>query len=212
MLRLWQGRRAMNEKAKKKTAAQMVGVVIFMGALAWASVPFYDWFCRVTGFGGITQVADSGSEIVLSETVKVRFDESLERDMPWEFKPVQREIEIQIGATGLAFYEAYNPTDKPVAGTASYNVTPYEAGGFFSKIDCFCFEEQVLMPGERVQMPVTFFVDPEIIEDRDAKYTKVITLSYTFYEKDISLEPAKFSVNTKNNFNQLPSEGKTNGA
>ena len=212
MLRLWQGRRAMNEKAKKKTAAQMVGVVIFMGALAWASVPFYDWFCRVTGFGGITQVADSGSEIVLSETVKVRFDASLERDMPWEFKPVQREIEIQIGATGLAFYEAYNPTDKPVAGTASYNVTPYEAGGFFSKIDCFCFEEQVLMPGERVQMPVTFFVDPEIIEDRDAKYTKVITLSYTFYEKDISLEPAKFSVNTKNNFNQLPSEGKTNGA
>jgi len=212
LLRLWQGRRAMNEKAKKKTAAQMVGVVIFMGALAWASVPFYDWFCRVTGFGGITQVAESGSEIVLSETVKVRFDASLERDMPWEFKPVQREIEIQIGATGLAFYEAYNPTDKPVAGTASYNVTPYEAGGFFSKIDCFCFEEQVLMPGERVQMPVTFFVDPEIIEDRDAKYTKVITLSYTFYEKDISLEPAKFSVNTKNNFNQLPSEGKTNGA
>ena len=212
MLRLWQGRRAMNEKAKKKTAAQMVGVVIFMGALAWASVPFYDWFCRVTGFGGITQVADRGSEIVLSETVKVRFDASLERDMPWEFKPVQREMEIQIGATGLAFYEAYNPTDKPVAGTASYNVTPYEAGGFFSKIDCFCFEEQVLMPGERVQMPVTFFVDPEIIEDRDAKYTKVITLSYTFYEKDISLEPAKFSVNTKNNFNQLPSEGKTNGA
>ena len=212
MLRLWQGRRAMNEKAKKKTAAQMVGVVIFMGALAWASVPFYDWFCRVTGFGGITQVADSGSEIVLSETVKVRFDASLERDMPWEFKPVQREIEIQIGATGLAFYEAYNPTDKPVAGTASYNVTPYEAGGFFSKIDCFCFEEQVLMPGERVQMPVTFFVDPEIVEDRDARYTKVITLSYTFYEKDISLEPAKFSVNTKNNFNQLPSEGKTNGA
>ena len=212
MLRLWQGRRAMNEKAKKKTAAQMVGVVIFMGALAWASVPFYDWFCRVTGFGGITQVADSGSEIVLSETVKVRFDASLERDMPWEFKPVQREMEIQIGATGLAFYEAYNPTDKPVAGTASYNVTPYEAWGFFSKIDCFCFEEQVLMPGERVQMPVTFFVDPEIVEDRDAKYTKVITLSYTFYEKDISLDAAKVSVNTKNNFNQLPSEGKTNGA
>ena len=202
----------MNDKAKKKTAAQMVGVVIFMGALAWASVPFYDWFCRVTGFGGITQVADSGSEIVLSETVKVRFDASLERDMPWEFKPSQREIEIQIGATGLAFYEAYNPTDKPVAGSASYNVTPYEVGGFFSKIDCFCFEEQVLMPGERVQMPVTFFVDPEIVEDRDAKYTKVITLSYTFYEKDISPQPAKVSVNTKSNFNQLPTEGNPNGA
>ena len=212
MPKLWQGCPEVNDKAKKKTAAQMVGVVIFMGALAWASVPFYDWFCRVTGFGGVTQVADSGSDVVLSETVKVRFDASLERDMPWEFKPVQREIEIQIGATGLAFYEAYNPTDKPIAGTASYNVTTYEAGGFFSKIDCFCFEEQVLMPGERVQMPVTFFVDPEIVEDRDAKYTKVITLSYTFYEKDISLKPEKVSVNTKSNFNQLLSEGNPNGA
>jgi cytochrome c oxidase assembly protein subunit 11 len=201
-----------SDKAKKKTALQMVGVVFFMGSMAWASVPFYDWFCRVTGFGGVTQVASGGSEIILGETVKVRFDASLERDMPWEFKPVQREIEIRIGATGLAFYEAYNPTDKPVAGTASYNVTPYEAGGFFSKIDCFCFEEQILMPGERIQMPVTFFVDPEIVEDRDAKYTKVITLSYTFYEKEITPEPAKVSENAGSKLNQLLSEGKQNGA
>lgn len=170
-----------SKKAKNKTVIQTVSVVIFMGAMAWASVPFYDWFCRVTGFGGITQVAESGSDTVLSETMKVRFDASLERNMPWEFKPAQREMEIQIGATGLAFYEAYNPTDRPVAGTASYNVTPYEAGGFFSKIDCFCFEEQILMPGERVQMPVTFFVDPEIVDDRDAKYTKVITMHLTYH-------------------------------
>ena len=202
----------MSNKAKKKTALQMVGVVFFMGSMVWASVPFYDWFCSVTGFGGVTQGASGGSEIILGETVKVRFDASLERDMPWEFKPVQREIEIRIGATGLAFYEAYNPTDKPVAGTASYNVTPYEAGGFFSKIDCFCFEEQILMPGERVQMPVTFFVDPEIVEDRDAKYTKVITLSYTFYEKEITPEPAKVSENAGSKLNQLLSEGKQNGA
>ena len=198
--------------SNNRIVIMLVTVVFLMLGLAYASVPLYDLFCRVTGFGGVTQVADSGSDVVLSETVKVRFDASLERDMPWEFKPVQREIEIQIGATGLAFYEAYNPTDKPIAGTASYNVTPYEAGGFFSKIDCFCFEEQVLMPGERVQMPVTFFVDPEIVEDRDAKYTKVITLSYTFYEKDISLKPEKVSVNTKSNFNQLLSEGNPNGA
>lgn len=190
-----------SKKAKNKTLIQTVSVVIFMGAMAWASVPFYDWFCRVTGFGGITQVAESGSDTVLSETMKVRFDASLERNMPWEFKPAQREMEIQIGATGLAFYEAYNPTDRPVAGTASYNVTPYEAGGFFSKIDCFCFEEQILMPGERVQMPVTFFVDPEIVDDRDAKYTKVITLSYTFYEKDLPLEQENASLNRKINFN-----------
>ena len=201
----------MSKKAKNKTVIQTVSVVIFMGAMAWASVPFYDWFCRVTGFGGITQVAESGSDTVLSETMKVRFDASLERNMPWEFKPAQREMEIQIGATGLAFYEAYNPTDRPVAGTASYNVTPYEAGGFFSKIDCFCFEEQNLMPGERVQMPVTFFVDPEIVDDRDAKYTKVITLSYTFYEKDLPLEQENASLNKKINFNQLLSEGNPNG-
>ena len=201
----------MSKKAKNKTVIQTVSVVIFMGAMAWASVPFYDWFCRVTGFGGITQVAESGSDTVLSETMKVRFDASLERNMPWEFKPAQREMEIQIGATGLAFYEAYNPTDRPVAGTASYNVTPYEAGGIFSKIDCFCFEEQILMPGERVQMPVTFFVDPEIVDDRDAKYTKVITLSYTFYEKDIPLEQENASLNRKINLNQLLSEGNPNG-
>jgi len=200
-----------SKKAKNKTLIQTVSVVIFMGAMAWASVPFYDWFCRVTGFGGITQVAESGSDTVLSETMKVRFDASLERNMPWEFKPAQREMEIQIGATGLAFYEAYNPTDRPVAGTASYNVTPYEAGGFFSKIDCFCFEEQILMPGERVQMPVTFFVDPEIVDDRDAKYTKVITLSYTFYEKDLPLEQENASLNRNINFNQLLSEGNPNG-
>ena len=211
MLRLYRGWPVVSKKAKNKTVIQTVSVVIFMGAMAWASVPFYDWFCRVTGFGGITQVAKSGSDTVLSETMKVRFDASLERNMPWEFKPAQREMEIQIGATGLAFYEAYNPTDRPVAGTASYNVTPYEAGGFFSKIDCFCFEEQILMPGERVQMPVTFFVDPEIVDDRDAKYTKVITLSYTFYEKDLPLEQENASLNRKINFNQLLSEGNPNG-
>ena len=211
LLRLYREWSVVSKKAKNKTVIQTVSVVIFMGAMAWASVPFYDWFCRVTGFGGITQVAESGSDTVLSETMKVRFDASLERNMPWEFKPAQREMEIQIGATGLAFYEAYNPTDRPVAGTASYNVTPYEAGGFFSKIDCFCFEEQILMPGERVQMPVTFFVDPEIVDDRDAKYTKVITLSYTFYEKDLPLEQENASLNRKINFNQLLSEGNPNG-
>jgi cytochrome c oxidase assembly protein subunit 11 len=101
---------------------------------------------------------------------------------------------MRIGETGMVFYEAYNPTNRPVAGTASYNVTPYEAGNFFTKIDCFCFEQQVLQPGERVEMPVTFFVDPEIVDDRDAKYTKVITLSYTFYETDLPQETAQADV------------------
>jgi len=170
---------------KTKTVAQLAGVVVLMGGLAWASVPFYDWFCRVTGFGGVTNVADAGSTEMLDQTIKIRFDASKERGMPWEFKPMAREMELRIGEDGLAFYEAYNPTDRPVAGQASYNVTPYEAGSFFVKVDCFCFEEQVLQPGERVQMPVSFFVDPEIVTDRDAKYTHTITLSYTFYEIDL---------------------------
>ena len=170
---------------KTKTVAQTVGVVVLMGGLAWVSVPFYDWFCRVTGFGGVTGVAATGSDVILDKTIKIRFDASKERDMPWEFKPMQREMELRIGETGLAFYEAYNPTDRVVAGSASYNVAPYEAGGFFSKIDCFCFEEQVLQPGERVQMPVTFFVDPEIVDDRDAKFVPVITLGYTFHEIEL---------------------------
>lgn len=169
----------------QKTVMQTVGVVVLMGGLAWASVPFYDWFCRVTGFGGTPgQVSASGGE-VLDQTVKVRFDGSLNNGMPWEFKPVVREMEVRIGETGLAFYEAYNPTDKPVAGQASYNVTPYTAGAFFEKIDCFCFTEQVLAPGERVQMPVSFFVDPEMVNDRDGKFVHTITLSYTFYEIDL---------------------------
>lgn len=185
----------------QKTAAQLAGVVVVMGALAWASVPFYDWFCRVTGFGGVTGVAEAGSDEILEQTITVRFDASKERDMPWEFTPVAREMEVRIGETGLAFYEAYNPTGRPVAGQASYNVTPYSAGGFFEKIACFCFEEQVLQPGERVQMPVSFFVDPEIVEDRDGKYVHTITLSYTFYEIDLPEGYASLDVQAETNTN-----------
>ncbi|MDP5359044.1 MAG: cytochrome c oxidase assembly protein [Paracoccaceae bacterium] len=159
-----------------------------MGSLAWASVPFYDWFCRVTGFGGATNVAETGSDVILDQTIKVRFDASLERDMPWTFKPEVREMEIRIGETGLAFYEAHNPLDVPVAGQAAYNVTPYEAGVFFDKIECFCFTEQVLMPGETVMMPVSFFVDPAIVDDREGKFVHTITLSYTFYQIDLPEE------------------------
>ena len=182
----------MRVEGKSKTVVQTVGVVLFMGSLGFASVPLYDWFCRVTGFGGTTQVSEVANEDILDRTMMVRFDASLERDMPWEFTPVERTMEVRIGETGLAFYEAYNPTDRPVAGSASYNVYPYEAGGYFSKIQCFCFEEQVLMPGERVLMPVSFYVDPEIVDDRDAKYTHSITLSYTFYEIDLLEEDTAF--------------------
>lgn len=186
---------------KIKTASRLVGVVIFMGALAWASVPLYDWFCRVTGYGGATGYADAGSDVVLDQTITIRFDANIERDMPWQFRPEVREMEIRIGETGLAFYEAYNPTDVPVAGSAAYNVAPFIAGGYFSKIDCFCFEEQVLQPGERVLMPVTFFVDPAIVEDRDAKHLGHITLSYTFYQIDLPEETAAVALPANTSLN-----------
>lgn len=171
--------------APAKTVVRLIGVVVLMGGLAWASVPFYTWFCQVTGFGGQPGVSEVAPDEILDQTINIRFDASLERDMPWTFRPVERTMEVRIGETGLAFYEAHNPTDKPIAGSAAYNVFPYEAGAFFSKIQCFCFEEQVLEPGETVQMPVTFYVDPEIATDRDGKFVHSITLSYTFYEIDL---------------------------
>ena len=182
---------------KTKTLLQLVGVVVFMGAMAWAAVPFYNWFCRVTGFGGTTNVASATTGTILDREIKIRFDGSKARDFPWEFKPAQTEMTMKIGEDGLAFYEAYNPTDKPIAGQASYNVYPYEAGGYFNKIECFCFTEQVLMPGERVQMPVNFFVDPEIVDDPDAKHINHITLSYTFYEIDLP-EGVQAALDTNN--------------
>ena len=173
----------MNQNSK--TALKALALVLMMGGLGFASVPLYDWFCRVTGFGGVTQVADEGSETILEQTVQVRFDASKDRGFAWEFKPVERTTDIRIGETGLAFYEAYNPTDRPIAGTASFNVYPYAAGYYFNKVQCFCFEMQILQPGERVQMPVSYFIDPEIVEDREAKYIKTITLSYTFHETEL---------------------------
>ncbi|MDI3336450.1 cytochrome c oxidase assembly protein [Defluviimonas aestuarii] len=181
-----------------RVAAMLVGVVVTMGALAWAAVPFYDWFCRVTGYGGTTNVAAENTSEILDEIVTVRFDANIAPGMPWEFRPVQNEMKLRIGETGMAFYEAYNPTDKPVAGSASYNVSPDLAGYYFNKIQCFCFTEQVLQPGERVEMPVVFYVDPELVDDRDAGRIRNITLSYTFYqtalpEAQASLSPAEGS-------------------
>ena len=167
---------------------RLVGLVSVMLALSFAAVPFYDWFCRVTGFGGVPAVVESEATEVLEQEITVRFDATTMRDMPWDFKPVERQMRIRLGETGLAFYEAHNPTDRPIAGTASFNVTPYSAGEFFAKIDCFCFEMQVLEPGQTVQMPVSFYVDPEILSHPEAKRVHTITLSYTFYETDLPEE------------------------
>lgn len=172
-------------QSSRKTVILLVGVVLTMASLSFAAVPFYRWFCQVTGFGGTTSVAAKGSDVILEDQVTVRFDASLDSGMPWTFKPVERKMTLKIGETGLAFYEVYNPTDQVVAGSASFNVFPYSAGGYFTKIDCFCFKMQVLQPGERVQLPVSFFVDPAIKDDPEGKYVSEITLSYTFYQTDL---------------------------
>jgi len=192
----------MSDKAKNKVAFRLLGLVTVMLALSFAAVPFYNWFCRVTGFGGVTQTAVEESDKILDREITVRFDGSLDSNMPWEFKPVERKVTLRIGETGLAFYEAHNPTDQVIAGTASFNVYPYSAGYYFNKIQCFCFEMQVLQPGETVQMPVTFYVDPEIVDDIEAKYVNNITLSYTFHVTDLPDQQASLATDTKTKVNK----------
>ncbi|MDE0766338.1 MAG: cytochrome c oxidase assembly protein [Amylibacter sp.] len=192
----------MSESSKNRIAFRLLFLVAFMLAMSFAAVPFYDWFCRVTGFGGVTQKAVEESDVILDRKITVRFDGSLDSNIDWKFKPVQRTMTLHIGETGLAFYEAHNPTDRVIAGTASFNVYPYSAGYYFNKIQCFCFEMQVLQPGETVQMPVTFFVDPEIINDREAKFVKNITLSYTFHATDLPTEQASLASTMQTKVNK----------
>ena len=167
-----------------RLAFVLLSVVVGMVGLSYASVPLYDLFCRVTGYGGTTQQAEIAPDVVLDREMTIEFDANTSREMPWEFKPVEHKLTMKVGESALAFYEAYNPTDRAIKGTATFNVTPQKVGQYFTKIDCFCFTEQVLQPGERVDMPVTFFVDPEIDNDPNAKEVKVITLSYTFFISD----------------------------
>lgn len=182
------------QKSNTRILTMLVGVVVVMGALAWAAVPFYNWFCKVTGYGGTTNVSLTASDTVLDEMVRVRFDANVDDNMGWTFRPMQREMKIRIGENAMAFYEAINTTDKPITGTASYNVAPETAGYFFNKIECFCFTEQTLQPGERVEMPVSFFVDPELIDDRDAGRIRDITLSYTFHLTDPPAPPKQAAL------------------
>lgn len=168
-----------------KTAAALVGLVLTMGALSFAAVPFYDWFCRVTGYAGTTQTAETGSTEVLDQTITVHFAASKEIGMPWNFRAVEPEITVKLGQNALVFFEAHNPTSRPVAGTASYNVSPDSAGLHFIKVECFCFTQQILQPGETVQMPVSFYVDPALASDPEANRIQDITLSYTFHETEL---------------------------
>ena len=176
--------RSTKKTRNSRTATGLLLVVVGMGSFAYASEPLYRLFCQVTGYGGTTQIADKiiPAAVAVDRVVDVRFDANVNHKLPWRFEPVQKEIRVKIGEQTLAFYEATNISDKPLVGTATFNVTPYKAATHFSKIDCFCFTEQVLQPGQTVQMPVSFFIDPEIVKDKDADDLATITLSYTFFQ------------------------------
>ena len=169
-------------RRKTVTALVLAGCAAGMVGLSFASVPLYRLFCQVTGYGGTTRVADAAPGAVSERVFTVRFNADVGQAMPWRFRPAQRQITVRAGESALAFYHASNPSDDAVAGTAAYNVTPAKAGPYFNKIACFCFDEQVLAPGESVEMPVTFFIDPEIDSDRNLDEVTTITLSYTFFK------------------------------
>jgi cytochrome c oxidase assembly protein subunit 11 len=158
-----------------------LAIVVGMVGMSFAAVPLYDLFCRVTGFGGTTQVAAETSDEVLDRTVRVRFVADVDRALPWDFRAETNEVEVRIGEPMTIDYWAENTSDEPTAGTAIYNVAPAKSGLYFVKVQCFCFEEQVLMPGQRVQMPVYFYVDPALAEDANLDDVRVITLSYRFF-------------------------------
>lgn len=174
-------------RLRKRERSIVIVCVLIVGGMtgmAYAAVPLYDMFCRVTGYGGTTQVAERSSDVILDREMTIRFDAGVAKGMPWDFAPKERRVTVRVGENRLAYYAAHNPTDRTITGTATYNVTPQKAGIYFNKIACFCFTEQVLAAGESVDMPVTFFVDPALADDPEMDDVKTITLSYTFFVKD----------------------------
>lgn len=171
-------------------AAALFAVAGGMVGLAFASVPLYQLFCQITGYGGTPKIGATAPVAAVSDRViKVRFDANLNADLEWVFKPKQRQITVKLGEPSLAFYTAKNVGERTVSGTATYNVAPFKAAKYFSKIDCFCFSKQTLAPGEEVAMGVEFFVDPEIFNDPNTRELRSITLSYTFYPAANDGEP-----------------------
>src|SRR3979490_2995072 len=157
-------------------------VVVLMLGAAYAAVPFYNWFCRATGFNGTTQVAPSApSGAPLARKIAVRFDANVAPGLPWKFEPEQTEIEVKIGEVVTVFYNVTNQSARTTSGQAAYNVAPLTVGAYFQKINCFCFTEQTMAPGEKREMPVVFYVDPALVADSENDGLKTITLSYTFY-------------------------------
>jgi cytochrome c oxidase assembly protein subunit 11 len=170
-------------KNKNSIALICAGVVVLMTGAAFAAVPLYRLFCQVTGFNGTVMKASAAPDVVLDQTVLVRFDTNV-RGLPLAFRAEQVSQRVRIGATGIAYFDVTNTSDAPVAAMAAYNVVPEHAGPYFQKLECFCFEEQMIAPGQTIQFPVQYFVAPEMATDRESRGIREITLSYTFYPAD----------------------------
>ncbi|GBH29313.1 MULTISPECIES: cytochrome c oxidase assembly protein [Sphingobium] len=180
------------DRRNRRTMMAMAGVGLSMLALGFASVPLYRIFCEQTGFGGTTKRASADVQVreAVGHTMSIRFDSNVQPGMPWQFYPEHRTDTVTVGRKDMAIFIAKNMSDKPVTGTASFNVTPSQAGAYFTKIQCFCFTQQTLQPGQEVRMPVLYFVDPKILDDPDNKDTQQITLSYTFYPVEQDKKPS----------------------
>ena len=184
-------------QSNKKTLYILTGVAVAMLGLGFASDPLYDKFCKVTGFGGTPKIAEDNLSEIIDRTVRVYFDSNVAQDLPWNFKADQRSVDVKLGQSGLAYYTVSNRSKFPVTGVASFNVSPIKAAPFFVKTDCFCFEEQTIQPGESLTLPVIFFVDPQLDEDKRFNEIKEITLSYTFFPSEEGTLPAKTAVKSK---------------
>jgi cytochrome c oxidase assembly protein subunit 11 len=170
--------------SNRKVALTAASAALAMLGLGFASVPLYRIFCEATGYDGTTRRVDEAQAATIQDsghTLSIRFDANVERGMPWQFRPLQRTDTISIGVRDMALFWAKNTSDKPITGTASFNVEPEQAARYFNKIQCFCFTEQTLKPGEEVRMPVIYYVDPAFLKDPDNKDVQQITLSYTFH-------------------------------
>ncbi len=167
----------------RRTVIALAGVVAGMVGLAYASVPLYRIFCQVTGYDGTPQRAEAVPDQVFGREVKVRFNADIDPNLPWMFKPEQHFVDVKVGESKLVFYRAENNAGHPVTGQAVFNVTPAKAGAYFTKVECFCFTEQTLQAGQKVDMPVSFFIDPAFMTDANMKDVTSITLSYTFYNQ-----------------------------
>lgn len=165
----------------KKILMILMAVIAFMITLSYVSVPLYRLFCQTTGYGGTTQQTTQHANLIIDRNMLVRFNADLEPGMFWEFEPIQKTINVKVGEEALVYFRAKNISTEPITGTAVYNVTPLNMGSYFSKLECFCFQEQTLNPGQEILMPVVFYIDPEIQNNKLLNDVKTVTLSYTFY-------------------------------